>query len=55
MLKGVFVRASGPDSIAVSGAIVSTVQVRVAGDPSVLPAASIARASKRCSPSARPV
>jgi hypothetical protein len=42
------VSASGPVSIAVSGAAVSTVQVRLAGEASVLPAASVARTSKVC-------
>ena len=43
----------GPESIAVCGAVVSTVHVRLAGVPSTLPAASVARTSKVCSPSAR--
>ena len=43
---------AGPPSIAVSGACVSTVHVRLAGDPSVFPAASVARTWKVCSPSA---
>ena len=50
--------ASAPVMVAlrvVVGAVVSTVQVRLAGVASVLPAASVARASKVCSPSARPV
>jgi hypothetical protein len=34
---------AGPDSIEVSGATVSTVNERVAGVPSVLPAGSVAR------------
>jgi hypothetical protein len=38
----------------VSGAVVSTVQVLVAGVSSVLPAPSMARTRKVCSPSARP-
>ncbi len=43
----------GPERIVVSGASVSTVKVRVAGVGSALPAGSIARTSKVCSPSAR--
>ena len=35
--------AAGPESIVVSGAVVSTLNVRVAGVASMLPAASIAR------------
>ena len=45
----------GPDVIVVSGAVVSTVNVRVAGVASTLPAASIARTANVCSPAARPV
>jgi hypothetical protein len=41
----------GPESIVVSGAVVSTVQARESGVGSVLPAASVARTSKVCSPS----
>ena len=33
----------GPESIVVFGAVVSTVNVRVAGEASTLPAASVAR------------
>ena len=49
----------GPPVIVVSGAVVSgggtaTVQVRVAGDASVLPAASLARTSNVCDALARP-
>ncbi len=44
----------GPEPIVVSGAVVSTVHVRVAAAP-VLPAASVARTSKVWPPSARPV
>ena len=49
----------GPPLMVVSGAVVSgggtaTVHVRVAGDPSVLPAASVARTSKVCEPFASP-
>src|ERR671923_278204 len=45
----------GPESIVVSGAAVSTVQVRVSGVWSVLPAASVARTENVCSPSLSPV
>ena len=38
-----------------AGACVSTVQVRVAGVPSVLPAGSVARTWKVCEPCERPV
>ena len=41
----------GPESIVVSGAVVSTVKVRLAGVGSVLPAASMARTSKVWAPS----
>jgi hypothetical protein len=41
--------------IVVSGAVVSIVQVKLAGEASVLPAVSVARTSKVCEPSARPV
>jgi hypothetical protein len=44
----------GAAVIAVSGADVSTVHVVVAGLESALPAASVARAAKVCSPSPRP-
>jgi hypothetical protein len=49
----------GPELIVVSGAVVSgggtsTVQVRLAGEASVLPAASVARTSNVCEPFARP-
>jgi hypothetical protein len=48
----------GPPVIVVFGAVVSgggtsTVQVRLAGDPSVLPAASVARTENVCDPFAR--
>jgi hypothetical protein len=46
-----WVVAGGPSSIVVSGATVSTVKARLAGPP-VLPAASAARTSKVCAPSA---
>jgi hypothetical protein len=42
----------GPDVIAVSGSVVSTVQVLLAGLASTLPAASVARTSKVCEPAA---
>ena len=50
----------GPEEMAVSGDVVSgtgrfTVQVRVAGDESMLPAASLARTEKVCEPLDRPV
>jgi hypothetical protein len=45
----------GEASIAVSGGVVSTVHVKVEGVASVLPAASVARTSNVCDPSARPV
>src|SRR5919106_1270778 len=47
------VSGSGPVSIDVSGAIVSTVQVCDAGEGSVLPAWSVACTRSVCSPSAR--
>ena len=50
-----FVGLVGALSICVSGATVSTVQVKLAGEASVLPAASVARTWKVCEPSARPV
>ena len=45
----------GPASIVVSGGVVSTVQVRLAGLGSVLPAGSVARTVNVCEPSARPL
>jgi hypothetical protein len=45
----------GPSVIVVLGATLSTVHVRVAGDASVLPAASVARTANVCGPCARPV
>ena len=45
----------GPLLIVVSGAIVSTVHVREAGDPSVLPAGSVARTWNVCEPCESPV
>ena len=47
-------RSAGLPVMAVSGAAVSTVQVRVAGVGSVLPTASVAATAKVCDPSARP-
>ena len=49
----------GPEPIVVSGGVVSgggtfTVQVREAGEASVLPAPSVARTSNVCEPFARP-
>ena len=41
----------GPDVMVVSGAVVSTVKARLAGEASTLPAASIARTSNVCGPS----
>jgi hypothetical protein len=41
----------GPESIVVFGAVRSTVQVKLAGEPSVLPTASVARTSKVWLPS----
>jgi hypothetical protein len=46
---------SGPESMVVSGSVVSMVQVRVAGMGSVFPARSVARTSKVWVPSASPV
>src|SRR4051812_47868792 len=43
----------GPAVMAVSGGVASTVQLRVAGDPSTLPAWSLARTASECGPSAR--
>ena len=43
----------GPLVIEVSGAVASMVNVRVAGDGSMLPAVSVARAVKVCEPSVR--
>jgi len=47
--------ASGPDVMVVSGGVVSTVQVWLAGVGSVLPAGSVARTWKVWLPSARPL
>src|SRR5688572_1752436 len=46
------VGSAGVESIAVSGATVSTVQTYLAGPASVFPARSVARTSKTCMPSA---
>ena len=46
-------RDGGPESIEVVGAVVSTVQVKVAGVASMFPAWSIARTSNLWRPSAR--
>jgi hypothetical protein len=45
----------GPDEIVVSGAVVSIVQVRDAGEASTLPAASVARTSNVCDPAPSPL
>ena len=45
----------GPASIVVSGGVVSTVQVRLAGLGSVLPAGSVAATVNVCAPSASPL
>ena len=50
-----FVGLAGDESIVVCGAVVSIVHVSCAGLASTLPAASVARTSKVCAPSARPV
>src|SRR6185437_8397483 len=47
--------SAGCAVIEVSGAVVSTSQVKLAGEASVLPALSIARTEKVCDPSAKPV
>ena len=49
------VRVGWMESRKVSGAIVSTVQVRLSGEASVLPAPSDARTSNVCVPSSSPV
>ena len=49
----VLIAPVGPVLIVVSGAAVSTVNVRVAGVASTFPAASRARTSNVCAPSAR--
>ena len=45
----------GPASIVVSGGVVSTVQIRLAGLGSVLPAGSVARTVNVCAPWASPL
>jgi hypothetical protein len=50
-----FVGEAGAEPIAVSGAVRSTTQARVAGVPSVFPTGSVARTSKACAPSPRPL
>src|SRR4051794_18681178 len=52
--SGVIGSSAGPDGIAALGAVVSTVKVRMAGLDSAFPAASTARTSNVCVPSARP-
>ena len=49
-----FVGSSGPDVMLVCGAVVSIVQVKLAGVGSLLPAASRARTWKVCEPAPRP-
>ena len=49
------VAAGAPEPIVVFGAAVSMLQEWVAGDWSVLPAASVARTRNTCGPAARPV
>src|SRR5918999_1530883 len=48
-----FVAPDGPASIVVTGAAVSTVHVRLAGVPSMLPASSMACTQKVCEPTER--
>jgi hypothetical protein len=50
-----FVGLTGPSVIVVSGAVASTVHVKLAGVASVLPAGSVARTSNVWEPSVRPV
>ena len=52
LAAALLVSAGGPESIAVVGAVVSTVQVELAGVASMFPAWSIARTSKLWEPSA---
>ncbi len=52
--EALLVGPEGPELIVVFGAWVSTVNARLAGLASVLPAASLARTSKLWAPSARP-
>ncbi len=49
------VRPAGPESIPTCGAVVSTLQAKLAGVWSALPALSIARTSKLWAPSGREV
>src|SRR5439155_3649939 len=49
------VTLDGPESMIVSGGIVSTIHVRAAGDGSTFPARSVARTLKVCEPWPRPV
>jgi hypothetical protein len=49
------VGVGGPEVIVVFGAVRSITQVKLAGDGSVLLAASVARTSKVCVPAAKPV
>ncbi len=51
---GLVVGPEGPESIERLGATVSTVNARLAGLASTLPAASVARTSTLWAPSARP-
>ena len=53
-LAAVVEPAAGPVRICVSGAVVSIVQLELAGLPSALPAASIARTANVCAPSPTP-
>jgi hypothetical protein len=48
--EALLVSADGPESIEVFGAVVSIVQVELAGVASTFPAWSIARTSKVCEP-----
>ena len=52
LAAALLVSAGGPESIEVVGAVVSTVQVEVAGVASMLPAWSTARTSNLWEPSA---
>ena len=49
---GSFVAPAGPESIVVSGGLLSTLKLRWAGEASLFPAGSMARAWKLCGPSA---
>jgi hypothetical protein len=55
MVLCVFVGSGVSDTLVMSGAVVSMVQVVLAGFGSTFPAWSIARTSKVCEPSPRPV